>query len=464
MISAFLLCEYCFRAERGPGRICPRCRYDGVPQNDASSLPEGTAVGAGGRYVLGHQEGRGGFSICYRAWDDRKREIVAVKELFPAEVAERLEDGTVFVEPEYQNDFEAAVHSLCHEGEILRQLTQEPGIVRVGDVFQDNGTAYLPMEFLRGQSYQKYLDDQYSSAQAHLEIKVAVNVAQTILDALGAVHGRGLLHLDVKPANVRVLDDGRIVLLDFGSARDAFRQGSGNYGRTFTPGYAAPEQHDASDVVSQATDVYGLAATLYYSLSLTMPTRADERETGIALVALPTLNPDVPPALDDIVRKAMALAPEDRYPSLGALKTALEPFGTPRGLTIRQLRLPPRHAAPASLRVVAGLLDVTTAILLLATLISAEVISPEQSPLTGILLWWLTQLLPLITGATPGMLVIGLRLTDQSGGRVGSLRLLLRPVMLVLAGVCLRVWPDANGDFMHDRMLGSRVIVKARRS
>jgi serine/threonine protein kinase len=103
------------------------------------------------------------------------------------------------------------------------------------------------MEYLRGQSYEKYLQNQYARNQAHLDVEAAVNVALTVLGALDAVHARGLLHLDVKPANIRVLDDGRIVLLDFGSARDAFRQGNGPYGDTFTPGFAALEQHYASE-------------------------------------------------------------------------------------------------------------------------------------------------------------------------------------------------------------------------
>jgi serine/threonine protein kinase len=148
----------------------------------------------------------------------------------------------------------------------------------------------------------------------------------------------------VKPANIRVLDDGRIVLLDFGSARDAFRQGNGPYGDTFTPGFAALEQHYASGSVTPATDVHGLAATLYYSLSLRMPTRADEREDGAILTALSELNPAVSEALDYIIQNAMALAPEDRYPSVSTLRMALEPFGTIRYLP------PVLPAAPASLR------------------------------------------------------------------------------------------------------------------
>jgi len=456
----FRRCEFCFRAERSPDGICSRCGYDGVPQNDVTALPEGTVVG--GRYVLGHEEGRGGFSICYRAWDDQKADVIAIKELFPFEVARRLNDGSVWVDPEYRDDFDTAVQSLRHEGEVLRQLGSDPGIVRVGDVFQDNDTAYLPMEFLRGQSYQTYLDDMCDRTGTFIDVKVAVNIALAVLGALDAVHARGLLHLDVKPANIRVLDDARIVLLDFGSARDAFRQGSANYGRTFTPGYAALEQHDASGHVTEATDIYAFAATLYYSLSLTVPTRADDREKGAVLARLPTVNPDVPEALDRVIQKAMALAPADRYPSVAVLKKALEPFGSPRGLTMRQLTSPVRTPAPVPLRVAAALLDLSISILLVAALVQGRLIPPDGIPIAGILLWWATQSVPLVAKATPGMLMVGLRLMDQCGGSVRPWALLVRPFTLIVAVIAFRFLPDADGRFMHDRIVGSRVIVNIR--
>ena len=448
-------CEYCLRGERGSDRICPLCGFDGVSRNLSPFLPEGTAVG--GRYVLGRQEGHGGFSICYRAWDNVNKEIIAIKELFPWEVAERLDGGTVGIEPQFRNDFNTAVISLRHEGEVLRKLTREPGLVGVGGVFEDNDTAYLSMEYLRGQSYEKYLQNQYVKNQDYLEVEAAVNVALTVLGALDAVHARGLLHLDVKPANIRVLDDGRIVLLDFGSARDAFRQGNGPYGDTFTPGFAAPEQHYASGSVTAATDVYGLAATLYYSLSLQIPTRADEREQGAVLAELSALNPAVSPALDLVVQKAMALAPEDRYPSMGTLRKALEPFGTARHL------LPAPPAAPLPLRIVAGLLDVVTIMLLLAALTVGLLMPLELVIVTGASLWGITQLLPLVTKATPGMLVMGLRLTDPNGGAIGLRVLLFRTLMLISAIITLRFRSDAEGLFMHDRVSRTRVVLGARR-
>jgi hypothetical protein len=92
-------CEYCLRGERGSDGSA---RFDGVPRNQAPFLPESTAVGR--RYVLGRQEGHGGFSVCYRAWDNVNEEMVAIKELFSWEVAERLDSGAVGINPQRRNN------------------------------------------------------------------------------------------------------------------------------------------------------------------------------------------------------------------------------------------------------------------------------------------------------------------------------------------------------------------------
>jgi uncharacterized RDD family membrane protein YckC len=152
----------------------------------------------------------------------------------------------------------------------------------------------------------------------------------------------------------------------------------------------------------------------------------------------------------------MALAPEDRYRSASTLRKALEPFGTVRPLP------PAPVAASLSRRIAAGLLDVATVLLFLAALTAERGISLEEVPPIGVVLWWITQLLPLVAGATPGMLVMGLRLTDQRGGAITLRTLLFRTVMLIATIITLRLWPDSQGLFMHDRVSCSRVVFRTK--
>jgi serine/threonine protein kinase len=432
-----------------------------VPTNRGAILREGTSLDD--RYVLGQTEGQGGFSICYRAWDRTKDEMVAIKELFPVAVASRLRDGRITVAPQHQPAFDEAMRCIQHEAEVLQRLAQEPAIVRVRDFFLDNDTAYLSAEFLRGQAYDDYLKSEYKKNGTHLSVAGAVNIALRVLGALAAVHARDLLHLDVKPSNIRAVEGNQFVLLDFGSARDAFRRGNGLYGRTFTPGFAALEQYDDAGITSAATDVYGLAATLYYSLSLEVPTPADDRATGIPLAPLSSHNPAVPQALETIIERAMALDTAGRYQNVTELKRMLEPFGAAAGGSAAGERTKSAHPTDTILarRFVAWVLDSTLALLGTVGLCSTLLLQ-DQILVTLLLFGWATQLVAIFASATPGMWAMRLRFADAEGGRIRLGSILTRTLLLMTPLVLLLVQrgADANGLLRQDRVSRSRVELR----
>jgi serine/threonine protein kinase len=452
--SRFGLCEHCFRAGRPAAGACPRCGYRGEPTNAFPALPESTSIGSG-RYLLGRKEGQGGFSICYRAWDGQKDEIVAIKELYPdQDWVRRLPDGSVAVDRSQCEGFDRALNSALHEATVLRRLDQEPAIVHVRDVFEENGTIYLVMEHLRGKSYDEYLRDHHRDTGMHIAPGSAVNVALVVLGALQAVHERNLLHLDVKPSNVRALDHGRIVLLDFGSARAAFAGEEGGLGNMFSPGFAAPEQHprDGQPIeVTAATDIYGAAALIYYSLSLTVPTPADERRSDDLSPPLSELNPAVPLELDLVIYKAMSLDPRDRYQSVAEFKEALKPF---QAVVAPQISSFPK----TSPRLVTGLLDIVAAMWLLVLLRSAFALQEQNALTSGVLLWGLLQQLPWLIGATPGMLVTRLRVTGENGDKPDLTTMLLRTIYLLQTLITFRYRTDEDGLMPHDRSSNSRVV------
>ena len=126
-----------------------------------------------------------------------------------------------------------------------------------------------------------------------------------------------------------------------------------------------------------------------------------------------------------------------------------------RAETPERAEVPP---AAVALRVVAGILDLAVAMLALAALSAALVVSPDEVIPLGILLWMLTQLSPAVIGATPGMLSVGLHLTDESGADVTLRQMLLRTIMLLAAVFTFRLRPDREGRLLQDRVSGSRVI------
>ena len=188
---------------------------------------------------------------------------------------------------------EARLLARCHH----------PGVVTVHTAFEDNGTAYMVMELLCGQSLMARLDargGKLSEAEALLPI-------ERVGEALSYVHDQGLLHRDIKPDNIILCDDGRAMLIDFGTAREYAQGQSLGHTVAVTPGYAPLEQYARQAKRGAFTDVYGLAATLYHLLTGSPPPAASDRAMGILLRPVRDENPLVSPAVARAVEAALQM-------------------------------------------------------------------------------------------------------------------------------------------------------------
>jgi serine/threonine-protein kinase len=146
-------------------------------------------------------------------------------------------------------DFRAARERFLDEARILTRF-HHPGIVDVFDSFQGNNTAYMVMEFLRGRSLQQVLDETGPVPEYE-----AVEYATRVGEALEAVHAARLLHRDIKPDNIMLTEDGRVVLIDFGTARTYAGGKTGRMTTLLTPGYAPLEQYGQQVRFGPYTDV-----------------------------------------------------------------------------------------------------------------------------------------------------------------------------------------------------------------
>jgi len=321
-------CPFCFNPLPDKATVCPACgAYVG---GNFQTLPGGHSL-HDGRYTIERVLGRGGFGITYRAVHNRLLMRVAIKELFP-EGSTRREDGTV-VPPAGtgREGLAEAREKFLEEARTLAQFSH-PGIVRVIDVFEENNTAYLAMEYLAGETLARRI-----LRQGRLPVDEAEDLARKVASALGVVHAAGLLHRDVKPENIFLTNDGRVVLIDFGSAR-AFVQGvTASYTRVVTPGYAAPEQYASQARVGPPTDIYGLGATLYHALTGNPPPPATDRLLGEALPSLPGW---VPPNLRLAVERALALNAGERPQTVAEFLAVLDARSSPEAV-----RLAPTPAA-----------------------------------------------------------------------------------------------------------------------
>ncbi|MFE9870929.1 serine/threonine-protein kinase [Micromonospora sp. NPDC005686] len=260
-----------------------------------------------GRYRLDDRVATGGMGDVWRATDLVLGRQVAVKVLLPALVSDP--------------DFIARFRS---EARIMASL-RNPGVVQVFDCGEDElpsgGRAdYLVMEFVAGEPLSRRIE-----TAGQLEVAETMSIVAQVAQALHAAHGRGIVHRDVKPSNLLVQDDGTVVLVDFGVARST--NVTSITSTNAVPGtalYMAPEQA-AGRPVSGATDVYALGAVAYCCLTGSPPFTGDN-PLQVAVRHLddepPELPAEIPASVRELVSRALAKDPADRYASAAAMADA----------------------------------------------------------------------------------------------------------------------------------------------
>jgi formylglycine-generating enzyme required for sulfatase activity len=319
-------CPGCFYTrEWDATAVCPICRYRLNADRSGALLPVGTQLK---RYVIGEKLGQGGFGITYRGFDLKLHMKVAIKEYYPSDFVGRSvgRNTVVLNSREHEELFSHGLRTFLEEARTLAQM-RHPHLVRVLNYFEMNGTAYLVMDYLEGEDLATHLKRQ---PDGRLPWRSAVELVLPVLDGLRKVHEAGFMHRDIKPSNLYRTDEG-LILLDFGSAR----QVTGSHTRSlliFTRGYAPYEQYLAGHLNRQGpwTDVYGMAATLYFMLTAQcLPPALDRRQNDL-LQQPDLLKPaghfvsDIPPALDAALSPALAVEPERRLQSIVEFKQRLE--------------------------------------------------------------------------------------------------------------------------------------------
>lgn len=331
-----LLCPGCDRQLAPDDRFCSRCGTpidpdstivvdEGAPGGDdevavADEMPQaeaspGTSFNERIRQVLGAEYelmsflGQGGFARVYRARDRRLARIVAIKVIRPDFVGRKR----------YMDMFRS-------EGIALAKL-RHPGIVPIYDIRERGGLIYYVMPFVEGTTLEERL------ARGRLPPYETRRILSEITDALSATHRAGMVHLDIKPANVFLEGDlGKILLMDFGTAMPVTDEVDESLDALIagTPAYMSPEQARGLPEIDHRSDIYSLGAVGYRMLLGRPPffggddTTVLQQHVTTPPVPVRAVNPSIPRDFADVIMRCLEKDPADRFPTAKKLGAALD--------------------------------------------------------------------------------------------------------------------------------------------
>lgn len=254
-----------------------------------------------GKYKILNKIGQGGMSIVYLAMNEKANKQWAIKEV--------RKDGV--------QNFQVVKQGVVAETEMLKKLNH-PNLPSIVDVIDGEGTLLIVMDYIEGQHLESVVTEYGAQSQEDV-----LQWAKQLCDVLAYLHSRKppIIYRDMKPSNIMLKPDGKVMLIDFGIAREFKENSRADTTCLGTQGYAAPEQYGGRGQTDARTDIYCLGATLYHLLTGHNPS-----EPPYALYPIRYWNPRLSSGLEKIILKCTQKNPHDRYQNCGELMHALEHY------------------------------------------------------------------------------------------------------------------------------------------
>lgn len=328
-------CPFCMRP--GSGKYCKYCGGEIAFRGKEFQLPVGThLMGSEVPYLIGASIGQGGFGVTYAALNCASGERVAIKEYFPIYWSDRSINGKdVLAKDKCGAVYAAGRDKFLKEAKTIHALKHLKSIVNVYDFFRANNTAYIVMEYLEGETLA-----QLVKRKERLTVEELWKMLRPLMEDIHEMHGpseealkemyrpltenikamyasRRVLHRDIAPDNIMVMKDGSLKLMDFGSARSMQKNAHGMT-MFMKPGFSPAEQCLGGGEQGPYTDVYSMAATIYYCLCGKIPAQATDRLSEITnghadpLKRLRDVGVEIPAAADTAIWRAMAVYSDAR--------------------------------------------------------------------------------------------------------------------------------------------------------
>ena len=308
-----MICKNC-NQEIGNATECPHCGSIVLMEPLPHHLPAGTMIG--GRFSIEGVLGEGGFGITYLTRDNKLGSLFAIKEYYPRGVSYRDHTGTNEVYVSSKDDTDFYVHGkerFLSEARTLAKFSEEPGVVSVTDYIEENDTVYLVMEYLRGETLQKYL-----KKKKWLSADEAFKMLEPVIKTLDKIHAAGIIHRDISPDNIMVLKNGQLKLMDFGAAKE-FIDDNRSMSVMLKKGYAPMEQYRRNGKQGPWTDVYAMCATIYRCITGKTPDDALDRVVEDHLKKPSELGAKISPRKEMVLMHGLEVHQQNRCQSMKEL-------------------------------------------------------------------------------------------------------------------------------------------------
>lgn len=309
-----MYCPFCMKKTDEDSLLCPSCGKDHSSyKTEPHILPPNTVLH--NRYVIGCAIGEGGFGITYMGIDTVLNLKVAVKEYYPNGFVNRNHTVSNSIYSLSSEDsrtiFQKGKERFLSEARILARFVDEPGTVSVKDFFEENGTAYIVMEYLDGVTLKNYL-----KTNGTMTYEQTVQLLSPVLDSLKKIHEENLLHRDISPDNI-MLCKGGAKLIDFGAAREYEAEKSLSV--VLKHGYAPIEQYRRHGKQGPWTDVYAICATIYKCITGIRPDDAPDRLYNDEVKSPSEIGAVISHMEEQMLMRGLAVRSENRIQSIGEL-------------------------------------------------------------------------------------------------------------------------------------------------
>ena len=311
------LCMNCFAGYHPEeGEICPVCGWDNSKPQVSGGLRYHTVLAS--RYSIGRVKAINGEGCTYAALDLTTKRVVEIREFFPASLATRhTEDQSVFPMQGCDVEFERHLQDFIQLSKGVSRLRELSVVTSVQDIFEENYTAYAVYEYVPAISLRRYVEN----AGGKLTWNETNRLFMPVLTALGLMNSLGISHLGVSPDTLRVTKNGTLFLAGF--CVSAIRQAGSSLTEELFPGCAAIEQYSDKGICGEASDVYGLAASMLFALTGHLPQEAPRRMDDQRLMISRDVLRSLPPFAVTAIANALQVKPNLRTASFERFKTEL---------------------------------------------------------------------------------------------------------------------------------------------